>query len=105
MVVENRLFSASDTTENVTCLGSSCMLSAGLLAYGWLARKEVRCVTCRISSIGHSTNCRVRLVPGMSVYDRIYDGGVPRFWASGALYPLGTSVDHPSMNHNPEVSK
>ena len=56
----------------------------------------------------HSTNCRVRLVPGTSVYDRIYDGGVPRFWASGALYPLiilGTSVDYPSMNHNPEVFK
>ena len=49
-------------------------------------------------TVVHSTNRRVRLVPGMSVhvYVRIHDGGGPRFWASGPIRDIRrSSVDEP----------
>lgn len=39
----------------------------------------------------------------MRTYIEMDEGGGPRFWTSGALYPLGIAVDHPSITGHPEV--
>ena len=39
----------------------------------------------------------------MRMYIEMDEGGGPRFWTSGALYPLGIAVDHPSITGHPEV--
>ena len=39
----------------------------------------------------------------MRTYIEMDEGCGPRFWTSGALYPLGIAVDHPSITGHPEV--
>ena len=38
-----------------------------------------------------------------SRYIKFDEGGGPRFWTAGALYPLGLAIDHPSIVNKPEL--